>query len=207
MPSFVDLTGQKFGRLTVTSLSKTRQHTHYLWNCVCDCGTKRKVRTNSLRTGNTKSCGCLMRESVSGKNGWQAKRSMATADGTWIPSDDEWYQRAARLMFHAKRTGVKVGFKSVAEFVVHLRKVMPKKCPVFNETLVKGKKTPHDWSPSIDKIDPSKGYVAGNVQVISMLANAMKNRANKKQLRQFSTWALKSLYGEDVQILVKGKAI
>lgn len=190
MPNFVDLTGHKYGRLTVTGLSKIRQHSHYLWNCVCECGTKRRVRTNSLRTGNTKSCGCLMREAVSGKNGWMARRSMATADGTWIPSTDEWYQRTARLMFFAKQTGVKVEFKSVAEFVLHIREIMPKKCPVFNVPLVKGKGKPHDWSPSIDKIDPKKGYIKGNIQVISMLANAMKNHANKKQLRQFARWVL-----------------
>ena len=129
-----------------------------------------------------------MREAVAGRNAWQARRSMATADGTWVPSTDEWYQRTARLMGHAKKTGVKVGFKSVAEFVVHLHEIMPKKCPVFNVPLVKGKGKPHDWSPSIDKIDPDKGYIKGNVQVISMLANTMKNHANKKQLRQFAKW-------------------
>jgi hypothetical protein len=193
MGHFIDLTGHKYGRLTVKSLSKVKQKTHYLWNCVCDCGNKTRVRGTSLRTGNTKSCGCLNIEAVSGANGWQAKRSMATTNGTWVPCQDEWYQRTARLMFHAKRNKIPVGFKSVAEFTLHIKEILPEKCPVFNKKLIKGNGKPHDWSPSIDKIDPQKGYVKGNIQIISMLANTMKNHADKKQLKQFASWVLETV--------------
>lgn len=56
-----DLTGQTFGRLRVISEAETRNKIKY-WNCVCECGNTKKARTNSLMSGITKSCGCLMNE-------------------------------------------------------------------------------------------------------------------------------------------------
>ena len=57
--NFIDLTGQKFGKLLVLSESdkKTDRHTH--WNCLCDCGNHCVVMGKQLRSGATKSCGCL----------------------------------------------------------------------------------------------------------------------------------------------------
>lgn len=58
---FIDLTGQKFGRLTVVSLSlKDSKGTR--WNCRCKCGRMTEVRMSNLKTGNVQSCGCLGRE-------------------------------------------------------------------------------------------------------------------------------------------------
>ena len=50
---FVDLTGQKFGKLTVVGRVKS------MWLCQCECGRQCEVRSDALKTGNTKSCGCL----------------------------------------------------------------------------------------------------------------------------------------------------
>jgi hypothetical protein len=44
---------------------------------------------------------------------------------------------------------------------------------------------------SIIDFDPKKGYVRGNIQVISMLANCMKRNATPSQLKQFARWVLK----------------
>ena len=46
-------------------------------------------------------------------------------------------------------------------------------------------------APSADRIDPRKGYVRGNIQVISMKANAMKANATPEELRSFALWVLK----------------
>ena len=54
----IDLTGQRYGRLTVICFGSTR------WKCLCDCGETTWVRSNSLRSGNTKSCGCFYREII-----------------------------------------------------------------------------------------------------------------------------------------------
>jgi hypothetical protein len=55
-----DLTGQKFGKLTVTKLHDTRTPSgKVLWECVCDCGNTTTVLSFELVNGGTQSCGCL----------------------------------------------------------------------------------------------------------------------------------------------------
>src|SRR5207249_3571477 len=74
---FVDRTGQRFARLTVMSLAR-RVRTHTLWLCQCDCGNEVEVRADSLKTGNTQSCGCLGR--VTGR---RHGRRITFAGQTW----------------------------------------------------------------------------------------------------------------------------
>jgi len=61
-----DLTGQKFGRLTVINKAKQAESGNVCWVCKCDCGQTTMVRTNKLISGHTLSCGCLLREYVEG---------------------------------------------------------------------------------------------------------------------------------------------
>lgn len=64
-----DLTGQKFGRLTVIKkLDDKDGWTQFL--CKCDCGNEKIANGSSLKYGMTKSCGCLHRE-VAGKNNFE----------------------------------------------------------------------------------------------------------------------------------------
>lgn len=56
---FTDLTGRKFGRLTVLSFAG-RYGKHYAFHCECECGNKAPVRGGSLTAGNILSCGCLL---------------------------------------------------------------------------------------------------------------------------------------------------
>jgi hypothetical protein len=63
MGKFKDLTGKKFGRLTVISKvqsSKIKGKT--AWYCICECGGSTVVRSTCLTSGGTKSCGCFRRE-------------------------------------------------------------------------------------------------------------------------------------------------
>lgn len=59
---FEDLTGQKFGRLTVVSYAGFK--VRHCWLCECNCGNKIVTRGNSLKTGNTESCGCIGKERI-----------------------------------------------------------------------------------------------------------------------------------------------
>jgi len=59
----IDLTGRKFGRLTVLALAGRAKDGDLLWRCACDCGNKNKsVRGKNLRRGTSKSCGCIRNE-------------------------------------------------------------------------------------------------------------------------------------------------
>ncbi len=60
-----DLTGQQFTNLTVVSEAPKRHPKRKNWNCVCVCGEHLEVDTSRLRTGNTKSCGCLRKQNCS----------------------------------------------------------------------------------------------------------------------------------------------
>lgn len=58
----IDLTGQRFGRLTVIRYDHTTENGNACWRCRCDCGNETIVRRQNLQSGLTQSCGCLKKE-------------------------------------------------------------------------------------------------------------------------------------------------
>lgn len=60
----VDLTGQRFGRLTVHAFAG-RIVRKAQWDCVCDCGAIATVNGANLKSGRSASCGCLRKDVVS----------------------------------------------------------------------------------------------------------------------------------------------
>lgn len=68
MGKFLDLTGQKFGRLTVLEKGPESKNTYgrttFKWRLVCDCGNTTYVNTAKLKSGHTQSCGCLQLEAI-----------------------------------------------------------------------------------------------------------------------------------------------
>lgn len=65
MPKLIDLTGQRFGRLTVIERTKRPMGSNAqgpFWRCKCDCGRSVVVTGSNLRYGRTQSCGCLHKE-------------------------------------------------------------------------------------------------------------------------------------------------
>lgn len=59
---FENLRGQVFGRLTVIEPTENRINKSVVWRCQCECGNEKMVSAASLKTGRTKSCGCLKEE-------------------------------------------------------------------------------------------------------------------------------------------------
>lgn len=53
----IDMTGQKLGKLTVVKLSHINKQ--YYWECICECGNTSIINGSRLRSGHTRSCGCL----------------------------------------------------------------------------------------------------------------------------------------------------
>jgi hypothetical protein len=62
MPAFIDLTGKRFGRLVVISRAETKTtkggNKLHRWSCQCDCGNKKDIYANHLRSRRIISCGC-----------------------------------------------------------------------------------------------------------------------------------------------------
>jgi hypothetical protein len=58
----IDMTGQRYGRLLVLRCAGKDQHGILLWLCQCDCGNEKIAYRTNLRSGDTRSCGCLQRE-------------------------------------------------------------------------------------------------------------------------------------------------
>ena len=67
MPAFIDLSGIRFGRLTVLARSESKKN-QTMWSVVCDCGKNSTVSSGNLRSGASTSCGCLHNEQLSSRN-------------------------------------------------------------------------------------------------------------------------------------------
>ena len=62
-----ELSGKRFGRLKVVGDSGIRRQRQVVWECDCDCGNICFVRTSHLKSGATKSCGCLNSDMASAR--------------------------------------------------------------------------------------------------------------------------------------------
>jgi hypothetical protein len=83
------------------------------------------------------------------------------------------------LFRHARKRAFVKGL----EFNIEPKDIhIPKKCPILKVPLICSTR----YSPSIDRIYPDKGYIKGNIAVISTLANSMKANATPKELLIFA---------------------
>lgn len=82
-PRFVDLTGQRFGRLVAVRPSGSRPRGGTIWRLACDCGNVVDVDGANIRYGRTKSCGCLLVEKRSAGNNMRHGRSNTTLHNIW----------------------------------------------------------------------------------------------------------------------------
>jgi hypothetical protein len=75
--------------------------------------------------------------------------------------------------------------------------VIPLRCPILDIEIIRNKNTSTKVnSPSLDRIDNTKGYIKGNIMVVSNKANTMKNNATPEELIKFANWILKTYVGK-----------
>jgi hypothetical protein len=160
---FKDWTGKTLGRLTFQWPAGIRKKL-YMWLCLCECGSIVTVSAKDVQMGNTRSCGCLRREKASAR--WLKHGLTGTLVYTMWKSS---HQRA-------KRDGVPFEIQP-ADIII------PEFCPLLGIKLEAGNQVWHENSPSLDKIIPEKGYVRGNIQVISHRANWIKSNASLEELQ------------------------
>lgn len=186
-----DLTGEVFSRLTILREAEERLNGSKVWVCLCSCGKTAKVRAYALINKHTQSCGCQTINNKKGEDHPKTLKMKQIYGDDWVQSkNNTWYKRAAGIITTAKENGIPIGFKTTYEFAKYLQTITPETCPVFNVPLERGAGKQHKWSPSVDKIVPEMGYVQGNIQIVSQLANAMKQNATHEQLKQFARWVL-----------------
>jgi len=89
------------------------------------------------------------------------------------------------MLNNAKKRALKKGidFSLTKEDIV-----IPEVCPILKVPFVIGTKDNYDYTPTIDRIDNSKGYTKENIQIISNKANSMKNSASFEMLQNFAKY-------------------
>lgn len=83
MSALIDIQGQEFGRLTVTQRGASDKQ-GARWLCVCRCGAEVLVPAHKLRSGRTKSCGCLKADSERPQERVKRLSDVDTSTGCWI---------------------------------------------------------------------------------------------------------------------------
>jgi hypothetical protein len=156
-----ELTGRKFGRLTVLSDTGRRKSRRPIWLCKCECGESVEVLSKYLLAGDTRSCGCLKKEPshnnatvgvVTGSYFYHvrnnAERRGVPFEITPEEASAQWYEQDGRCAF----TGVELVI--VQNFRDH-----------------RGRQT-----ASLDRIDNGRGYTADNIQWVHKDINMMRGR-------------------------------
>lgn len=80
LPKFLDLTGKRFGKLTVIERAETK-YGKTRWKCLCDCGNYTYTITHRLTSGATQSCGCRAIDNHPIKHGMKGTRLYETWQG------------------------------------------------------------------------------------------------------------------------------
>ncbi len=153
--------GQRFGRLTVTRIYFPRRSDQARIECLCDCGTSLDTIGGRLRAGGKKSCGCYRRD--------RAGQLYRKHGKSHTPPYVMFYDARKR----AQRFGVPF---DIEPDDIHI----PAVCAVLGIALDGSSR---DRTPSLDRIVPTKGYVRGNIRVISFRANRIKSDASTLELR------------------------
>jgi len=169
---FIDLTGRKFGKLTVIKMADERIRGKIAWVCHCDCNSDTSdviLCSGSLLQDNTKSCGCNRR-----RIGAMNPRWIGIGD---IPGSFFSNLRCATRGRNTKNR--KLTLNVSKEYLWELFLKQNKCCVMTGRPLKFGflkfnKKNRELGTASLDRIDSKKGYEEGNVQWVHKDVNVAK---------------------------------
>lgn len=147
------------------------------WVCACDCGRVFVRSSQTLRVNSKTHCGCLKKLYLRGP----IKHGESNAKG-----------RTPSLRYSMLKAAAQRARRKQLDFNLKLADiVVPSHCPVLGIPLHKNANVAGPNSPSLDRIDNDKGYVVGNVAVISKKANNIKSNATVEELEAVAAWLRK----------------
>lgn len=151
-----------------------------------DCGVPLFVVTNSVK----KRCkGCLKVWNAFKAREWYKSKDRACRTKAAKKQKTRRYEDTSyRLWVHSRRSAKSRGLEhTISKEDIIVPALCPVlKCPMYMNT---------PYAPTVDRIDSSKGYVPGNIQVMSWKANTMKNNATVEELKLFADW-VETQYGK-----------
>lgn len=156
----MDVIGQKYGRYTVLSEAERAKRLRRVL-CRCDCGTERVVLLGSLRSGHTKSCGCL-RDELATEQG-------RTHGHSWTPTWKIWIGMLARCSEKAR------GVSAARYFERGIR--VCERWRSFENFLADMGERPDGMQ--IDRIDNDGNYEPGNCRWATQRQNCRNRRTNR----------------------------
>lgn len=167
----IDLTGQRFGRLTVTRREGSDPVSQQkLWLCACDCGGTALRTGNVLKRGGQSSCGCVMSDLKRG-NSYSKKHGHAGPSGTRSGEYVSWSSMIQRCTNPKNRSFKNYGGRGVT--------VCSEWLASFDQFLADMGSRPDGYS--LDRIKSDKGYEPTNCRWASE-ETQQNNRRNNRVL-------------------------
>lgn len=168
MPNFKNLTGEKFGRLTVIGVSRkveSGNRERYYWRCKCDCGNEKEVRTDCLTSGLVKSCGCLKKDQDK-INLTKYHKHKLSHTKLW----DTYYGMKSRCYDKTDKRYSDYGGRGI--------EICPEWLENFENFVSWSLENGFDDNLQIDRIDNDSGYSPQNCRWISIKENCRNRRSN-----------------------------
>lgn len=176
MPKFQDLSGQRFGRLTVIERAPDRVsptgHHYTRWKCICDCGKQTVTDANTLKSGGAKSCGCLSTEMAKAR----MTNKFSTHNGTnerlfkvWCEIKCRCYNKNKKNYYLYGGRGIKMCDEWRKDYSAFRDWALANG---YDKEAVRGKCT-------IDRVDVNKDYEPSNCRWVDAKTQGNNRRDNK----------------------------
>lgn len=178
----LDLTGQRFGKLTVIKRVENNKHGSSRWLCRCDCGNTVFVVGHQLKRGKPKSCGCLKIEVLSQIRDKYHPATKAKLSNT---KHNKCYTRLYKVYCGMKGRCTYPSHKSYKNYGGRGIKVCKEWDESFENFYIWAMEHGYDENAphgqcTIDRIDVDGNYEPSNCRWVNLKTQAQNKRNNKK---------------------------